>query len=334
MRRWTRKWAHDVEADGFSPLPTQVVSNEEYLPLEQTAEQQHVAALIAETARRTARRLGISRRQFMSSSAGMASAFIALNTVFGRFFEVDPVEAMESAAADAGKPTDRFVFDIQTHHVAAPRQFPFLLGLRRIGRVWNRALEKDRGTMEDLYLENYIKEIFLDSDTSVAVISGIPSATEASNILPPDKMAETRDTINRLAASQRLLAHGLVSPNKGESDLEEMRRQASELKISAWKGYTGLPFGNPPKPWRVDDEKVAYPMLETSRRLGVKNICLHKGLPLLNGVEEYWHPRDLERAAKDFPDLDFIVYHSAFHSLRPALAAARDEFRTSARVDW
>jgi hypothetical protein len=333
-RRWVRKWGRDVETDGFSPLPTQVVSNEEYLPLPQTREQARVAALLQETARANARRLGVSRRDFLSSSAGMASAFLALNAVFGRFFEVDPVEAVEAAAADARKPSDQFIFDIQTHHVAAPRQFPYLLGLRRLGRVWNRELEKDRGTMEELYLGNYIKEMFLDSDTTVAVISGIPSATEASNILPPGKMAETRDVINRLAASQRLIAHGLVSPNKGTTDLDEMRRQAADLKISAWKGYTGLPFGNPPKPWRVDDEKVAYPMLEASRRLGIKNICLHKGLPLQGGVEEFWHPRDLERAAKDFPDLNFIVYHSAFHSLPPALAAARDEFRTSARVDW
>jgi predicted TIM-barrel fold metal-dependent hydrolase len=332
--RWVRKWNRDVETAAFSPVPMQVVSNEEYAPLPQTPEQARVAAVLDETARAAARRLGVSRRAFLGSSAGMASAFVALNSVFGRFFDVDPVEAIESAAADERRPSDQFVFDIQTHHVAAPRQFPWLLGLRQLGRPWNPELQKDRGAMADLYLENYIKEIFLDSDTTVAVISGIPSATEASNILPPDKMAETRDTINRLAASQRLLAHGLVSPNKGQSDLEEMRRQASDLKISAWKGYTGLPFGDPPKPWRVDDEKVAYPMLETSRRLGIKNICLHKGLPLLNGVEEYWHPRDLERAARDFPDLNFIVYHSAFHSLRPALAAARDEFRASARVDW
>jgi len=152
----------------------------------------------------------------------------------------------------------------------------------------------------------------------VAVLSGIPSATDAGNILPPDKMAETRDVVNRLAASQRLVAHGLVAPNK-PGDVDEMRRQATDLKIGAWKGYTGLPFGNPPRPWRVDDEKVAYPMLEASRRLGIKNICLHKGLPLQGGVEEYWHPRDIERAASDFPDLNFIVYHAAFHSLRPLL---------------
>ena len=332
--QWARKWSQDLETGGFSPLPTQVISNEEYVPLPQTPEQARAAALLEETARVNARRLGVGRREFLGSSAGLASAFLALNSVFGRFFEVDPVEAIESAAADERKPSDQFVFDIQTHHVAAPRQFPWLLGLRRLGRSWNPELQKDRGTMADLYLDNYIKEIFLDSDTTVAVISGIPSAIDASNILPPDKMAETRDVINRLAASQRLLAHGLVSPNKGPADLEEMRRQAAELRISAWKGYTGLPFGTPPKPWRVDDEKVAYPMLELSRRLGIRNICLHKGLPLQNGIEEYWHPRDLERAARDFPDLNFIVYHSAFHSLPPALAAAREEFRASPRVDW
>jgi len=63
----------------------------------------------------------------------MASAFVALNTVFGWFFDVDPVEALEPAAADARRPSDQFVFDVQTHHVAAPRQFP-----------WNRsgAVEK------------------------------------------------------------------------------------------------------------------------------------------------------------------------------------------------
>src|SRR5262245_39415961 len=102
--------------------------------------------------------------------------------------------------------------------------------------------------MEDVYFENYIKEIFLDSDTIVAVLSGIFSATEASNILLPDMMAQTRDLVNWLAASQRLVAYGLVTPNKGLQDLDEMRCQAADLKISAWKGYTGLPFGSPPTP--------------------------------------------------------------------------------------
>jgi len=333
-RRWVKKSRWDAEIDDFSPIPTRVVSNEEYVPVAQTREQARVATLLRETATRNARRLGVSRREFLGSSAGMAAAFLAFNAVFGRVFDVDPVEAMECAAADARKPAGQFVFDIQTHHVAAPRQFPPLLRLRALGRQWNPALAQDRGTMDELYLANYIKEIFLDSDTTVAVLSGIPSATDARNILPPDEMARTRDVINQLAASQRLVAHGLATPNKGPRDLDEMRRQAEQLKISAWKGYTGLAFGDPPKPWRVDDEKVAYPMLEASRRLGIKNICLHKGLPLQGGVYEFWHPRDLERAAKDFPDLNFIVYHAAFLDLAGWIGAPPEKFQPPARVDW
>src|SRR5262252_8210932 len=98
--RWVRKWSRDLETTTFSPVPTQVVSNEEYVPLAQTPEQTRVAAVLDETARATARRLGVSRRAFLGSSAGMASAFVALNSVFGRFFEVDAAEAIESAAAD------------------------------------------------------------------------------------------------------------------------------------------------------------------------------------------------------------------------------------------
>jgi predicted TIM-barrel fold metal-dependent hydrolase len=310
-----------------------VVSNEEYIPLPQTPEQARVACLVAETARQNARDLGWSRREFLASGPGLAAALLAMNRVFGPFFDVEPAEALEPAAFAERQPAGQFVFDIQTHHVAAPRHFPGLLGLRRMARRWNPDLERDRGTMEDLYLENFIKEVFLDSDTTVALISGIPSATEATNILPPGKMVETREVLNRLAASQRLLSHGLIAPNKGPADLEEMRRQAQELRVDAWKGYTGLAFGNPPRPWWVDDEKVAYPMLETARRLGIRNVCLHKGLPL-GGADEHWHPRDMERAAADFPDLNFIVYHSAFRSLASALEAARDDFSRTARVDW
>ena len=333
-QRWVRKWTRDAATDGFSPLPTRVVSNEEYLPLPPTPQQAEVAARLGEAALSHARRLGMSRRGFLASSSGMAAGFLALNAVFGRFFEVDPVEALEPAAADARKPAGQFIFDIQTHHVATPRQFPWLLGLRRLGRPWNPELGRDRGTMDDIYLENYIKEVFLDSDTTVAVISGIPSETDEGNILPPGRMAETRDVVNRLAASQRLVAHGLVAPNKGPSDLDEMRRQAERLRIGAWKGYTGLAFGSPPKPWWIDDEKVAYPMLEAARRLGVTTVCLHKGLPLLNGVEEHFHPRDLERAARDFPDLNFIVYHAAFRSLQPWISGPPPRFDAATRVDW
>jgi predicted TIM-barrel fold metal-dependent hydrolase len=89
-----------------------------------------------------------------------------------------------------------------------------------------------------------------------------------------------------------------------------MERQVRELKIEAWKMYTGAELGE--HAWRMDDEKVAYPFWEKTRALGIKNLCVHKGLPLSAFNEEACRPLDLEKAAKDWPDLNFIVYHSAF----------------------
>jgi uncharacterized protein len=62
----------------------------------------------------------------------------------------------------------------------------------------------------------------------------------------------------------------------------------------------------------MDDEKVAYPFWEKTRKLGIKNLCVHKGLPLGFFNEKGCQPLDLEKAAKDWPDLNFIVYHSGF----------------------
>jgi len=107
----------------------------------------------------------------------MAAAFLAMNTVFGRFFDVSPAEAWEAAAATERQPQSQFVFDVQTHHVAAPRQFTSVLRFREMARRWNPEIGATRD-MSEVYLENYIKEVFLDSDTAVAVISGIPSATD------------------------------------------------------------------------------------------------------------------------------------------------------------
>src|SRR4030095_13327894 len=107
-----------------------------------------------------------------------------------------------------------------------------------------------------LYVENYIKEVFLDSDTDVACISGIPALTEDANILPPDQMVKARGWVNQLTRSRRMLSHGLISPDLGTQNKERMQVQAEKLKIDAWKGYTGQGLGENKDGWGVADEKI------------------------------------------------------------------------------
>src|SRR5437773_1140121 len=58
--------AYDVESEEFcSPIPTQNVSNGEYLPKPQTEKQQQVEARIKELADGAAKKLGVSRRELL-----------------------------------------------------------------------------------------------------------------------------------------------------------------------------------------------------------------------------------------------------------------------------
>jgi predicted TIM-barrel fold metal-dependent hydrolase len=312
---WVRKCYVDDQSDIQSPIPDRYCSNEEFIPPPQSAKEREVVDRLRVMADRNAKRLGLSRRQFLQSSCGMAAAMICFNEVFGKTYEVDPIEAIEPAAYAEAWPKKEFIFDNQTHHIdvetgwfektEAGREAAAFL------RRFRPGASDTKMSLEMLNQTNYVKELFFDSDTVMAIISGVPSSSRDDNILPPDKMVKTRNDINRWAKSQRMLSHGLLRPNFGPAEYEEMDRQAKTLKIDSWKMYPGAEIGK--GPWWADDEKKTYPFWERTRKLGIRNLCIHKGLPLGLFNEEHCHPRDIEKAAKDFRDLNFIIYHSGWH---------------------
>ena len=337
---WILKSDLDAWLDRHLPVPTQVISNEEYLPIPQTAQQRLLEQEIVANAEQQAGYLGMDRRQFLRTSCGMALAFAAMNSVFGHFFRVEAAELSESAAVAENK-ARFFIFDVQTHHVAMPNQAPradqqFLkavVGMRDMARKMNPTLKEHGARIEDAYLENYIKEIFLDSDTDVVALSALPGTSEETDVLTPEVIYKSRTWINELTSSPRVISHGYFSPDLGQQNLEYMHAQTEKLKIDAWKGYSGVARAKGKQGWRLDDEKEAYPALEYSRKKGIKNICVHKGLPF-PGDLKWWSPMDVTGAAKDFPDLNFLIYHSGFKGLEDALPVAEDGFRKTSYIPW
>ena len=75
------------------PIPTQIVSSDEYAPIPQTPAQREVEGRLKLLADELARRQGLTRRQFLRTAAGMAAAFVAMNDVYGPLFEVGRAEA-------------------------------------------------------------------------------------------------------------------------------------------------------------------------------------------------------------------------------------------------
>ncbi|HSB35898.1 MAG TPA: amidohydrolase family protein, partial [Thermoanaerobaculia bacterium] len=337
---WVRKCDEDDALGRHLPVPTRIVSNEEYDPPAQTPEQKRVERIVLAMAEAHGGRLGMGRREFLRTSCGMAAAFAAMNTVFGPFFRVDAAELTEPLAGDK---TRYFVFDVQTHHVDPRRNAPtpdqefldYLVAVRDYGGKLNPKLAGHKASIEELYRLNFIKEVFLDSETAVAVVSGLPQMTRESYIIRPEEIVRTRDAVNTLTGSRRVVAHGTMSPELGTLGLEAMRAQAEKLKVEAWKGYPGQPLGPKGEGWWMDDPKVGYKALELSKTLGIRNICAHKGLPAPGFSAEHCHPKDIMRAALDFPELNFLVYHAGFRGIDEALVKAVESgFTTSSAVPW
>jgi len=86
---WVRKHELDDYLDRHLPMPTRVVSNEEFIPIPQTRKQRAVENQLLEMGTRISKQLGVDRRQFFRMTCGMAAGFAAMNTVFGDFFKVD-----------------------------------------------------------------------------------------------------------------------------------------------------------------------------------------------------------------------------------------------------
>jgi hypothetical protein len=326
------------------PIPTQVVSNGEFNPLPQTREQREVEARVSALADQLGPRHGLTRRRFLASSAGMAAAFLAMNEVFGPLFDVSRAEAQVPGAADAraGKLAGQFIVDVQTHFVRDDFKQDGLLGLAKYAKEhWNPALAAEND-LARFKFENYVKEIFVDSDTKIALLSGAPFDDSTWDLLSNDQIAAARAAINRIAGSRRLLAHSVFTPKK-PGWLAEVDRCIASVKPDSWKGYT---IGDPLFPsklqsyWRLDDEKLMYPFYEKIVKAGSPTVCVHKGLLPADyekswpGVWEYNTVWDVGKAAKDWPQINFVIYHSALRLFLESPAAAMAEFEQTGRIKW
>ncbi|MDX1513453.1 MAG: amidohydrolase family protein [Gammaproteobacteria bacterium] len=275
------------------PIKLDSTSNGEFAPIPLEPRHRRANRLALDRADANAKRSGIiDRRRFMVSACGAASTLLAFNTANaaggrrGGFFQVSEDAAVDPELAAAELDGREFIFDVQGHFV----------GVHGLGRV-------GLGSAED-----FIKDVFLDSDTDMMVLSFIPSRRERE-LLTIAEADGAREVVSRMEGNHRLLIHGRVNPNQ-PGDLEDMDELAERWRVSAWKTYTQ--WGPDGQGFFMHDEDSGIRMIEKARALGVKNICIHKGIPF--GRRSYEHSLcdDIGVVAKRYPDVNFLIYHSGF----------------------
>ena len=332
---WIPKGVRDLKKGVDSPMPTQVVSNEEFIPRRQTPQQKEVEHLIGQMGEERAKKLGVSRRAFMASSMGLATCFLASNKVYGNCWEVDEAETWEAAAYDEKWPKNEyFIMDCQAHFTNGLA----IGGFRTMDFVKNMGFSL-KNDAEAYGFKNFVKEMFFDSETSLVVISGVPTKEllrdkngkvlegaertpgQGGKVLPSWVMYEGRKTLNELAGSQRAVNQGNLAPNHywdkagnkidKASCIEQMEREISVYGISSWKWYCHTDPGQSGNGFQLDDDNSQW-FIEESRKRGIKLISTHKGYSYQSRTLGHLaNPKDVEQAALRNPDFNFVVYHSA-----------------------
>jgi len=270
------------------PIKLDSTSNGEFVPVPLSRANREANRLAHAAAERNAKRLDISKREFLISACGAASTLLSFNAAnaaagkTGGFFDLPVAAALEPQAARSVADQGEFIFDVQGHFIDTPKG-------------------NSKGP------EVFIKDVFLDSDTDMMVLSFVPSARDAEPVTI-QAADSVRRVVEKLEGTHRLLIHGAVNPNQA-GDLERMDELKGRWGVSAWKTYTQ--YGPGGKGYFLSDD-VGTRFIEKARSLGVKVICVHKGLPF--GPRSYEHSQcsDIGVVAKRFPDVKFLIYHSGF----------------------
>jgi len=309
------------------PIKLDTTTNGEFAPRPLAAHNELANRLARQQVGINAARLGLSRRGFVTTAAGAATTLLAFNqanAAFGRtggFYDIAQAAALDQGAADAALAKREFIFDIQGHHVNALERWkaPNMLtaqGLKFMPQAKCDYLDpkSEFGHVQCFTSQAFVKEMFLDSDTDMAVLTFTPTSY-TDMPLTQEEAAATQEMVDALEGSRRLLVHGRVVPNL-PGDLERMPEIAERWKVAAWKTYTQAdPKGE--TGWWLDDEEYGARLIEMARKTGVRTICIHKGLPLPTAFMTaknriYGGCGDVGKAARQNPDINFIIYHSGY----------------------
>ena len=307
------------------PIKLDTTTNGEFAPIPLAPMHRHARHLALEAATANARRRNVARRDFLVSACGAATMLLGMNAAYaaggrrGGYYELSADAALDLQLARSTLDGAEFIFDVQGHFVnptgAWTRSLP--AGAQPLksfaqNKRCAAAEQTGLGYLQCLGPDEFIKDIFLDSDTDLIVLSFVPS-TRKGEPLTIEEAAATARIVEKMQGTHRMLLHGRVNPNQA-GDLEGMDALAEHHRVSAWKTYTQ--WGPDGKGFFLDDD-AGLALIEKARKLAINNIAVHKGLPF--GPRSYEHSTcvDIGRVAKRFPDVNFLIYHSGFVAGKP-----------------
>jgi predicted TIM-barrel fold metal-dependent hydrolase len=105
----------------------------------------------------------------------------------------------------------------------------------------------------------------------------------------------------------KFITNGRWDPREGDAGLRQLEEDAERYNLKGVKLYTAEWIGDS-RGYKLTDPE-AYRFLEKSQALGITNIHVHKGPTIWPLDKDAFDVSDVDHAATDFPNLNFIVEH-------------------------
>lgn len=156
----------------------------------------------------------------------------------------------------------------------------------------------------DWSIEETVDQVFVESDTDLAVYHVLPIFCFADGMCNLDKAIEAKRRW-----PNRVLTYCGVDPMAGAAALDDMDRQVELLQPVGLKLYPNSWLGSEIRGWQMDDPEIAFPLFERARKLGIKVVAVHKAVPLGPVSMQHYRVDDIDRACMAFPDLNFEIVH-------------------------
>jgi Predicted metal-dependent hydrolase of the TIM-barrel fold len=163
--------------------------------------------------------------------------------------------------------------------------------------------ESDQQT--DWTIDTLARSLFLETDVDLAV-----THTLRLDSYMKDGLCRREKTVEACTKyPDRFMGYVGVDPTDGlEVCLRELDEQMAELPQAV--GLKMYPSQvDPYASWRMDDPKLAFPLFERAMQHGLKIIAIHKAAPLGPVPMNPYRIDDVEGAALEFPDLNFLIIH-------------------------
>lgn len=156
--------------------------------------------------------------------------------------------------------------------------------------------------------------LFVESPTDVGVHHTIPAWGVFKDLSPLSVSLE----IGRRYPGRMFYYPG-VSPLEGTKAIEDLHRYVEEVPgMLGVKLYPVDFISGRMRTFLMNDEKVVYPVLEACQKLGIKNVAIHKAVPIANAPVDCIKIDDVDHAALAFPEINFSVVHSGYAFLDEA----------------